>query len=158
MPRLNSCPSLPAHPFCAAVMATAALLAWPQAAIAQAQSAADASCITAGRLDAGGRWAPQFASVRLLDEAGRVLQQPARAALSRVREAEVTEPALLSRCDGNAPLAKGEDTPAPKASVPAASRGRLKVTAVGFPKLQTGGELVELQVQVPPDRVVMVTR
>lgn len=136
----------------------AAVLAFPLASAAQNQPAADATCIIAGRLDAGGRWAPQFAGVRLLDDGGRVLSQPARDALSRVREAELTEPALLSRCDGNAPLAKGDDAPAPKASVPAASRGRLKVTAVGFPKLQTGGELVELQVQVPPDRVVMVTR
>lgn len=140
----------------AAVLGAALLL--PLASAAQTPPAADARCITAGRLDGGGRWAPQFAGVRLLDEGGRVLSQPARDALSRVREAELTEPALLSRCDGNAPLAKGDDAPAPKASVPAASRGRLKVTAVAFPKLQTGGELVELQVQVPLDRVVMITR
>jgi hypothetical protein len=42
--------------------------------------------------------------------------------------------------------------------VPAAKPGRLTVEGVSFPKLQTGGELVELQVQVPADRVIMVTR
>lgn len=142
----------------AVVIALMTVLLFPMASHAQTAAAAEAPCITAGRLDTGGRWAPQFAGVRLLDDAGRVLQQPAREALLRVREAELTDVALLSRCDGNAALAKGEDAPAPKASVPAASRGRLKVTAVGFPKLQTGGELVELQVQVPPERVVMVAR
>jgi len=29
---------------------------------------------------------------------------------------------------------------------------------VSFPKLRTGGELVELRVRVPAERVVMVTR
>ena len=72
--------------------------------------------------------------------------------------ASLTEPALLSRCDGNQPLARGDESPAAKAPVPAATPGRLTVSAVGFPKLQTGGSLVELQVSVPADRVVMVTR
>ncbi len=120
--------------------------------------AADASCITAGRLDADGRWAPQFQTVRLLDEAGRALPTRTRADLSRVRGVEITQPALLSTCEGERALTRGDDTTTAKAPVPAAKPGRLAVDGVGFPKLQSGGELVELKVQVPPDRVVMITR
>ena len=116
------------------------------------------SCITAGRLNGQGQWAPQFQTVRLLDESGRPLAARSKADLSRVRAVEITQPALLSTCDGNRDLSRGEETPAAKASVPAAKPGRLSVEGVGFPKLQTGGELVELQVQVPADRIVMVTR
>jgi hypothetical protein len=32
------------------------------------------------------------------------------------------------------------------------------VAGVGFPKLQVGGELVELKVTVAPDQIVMMTR
>jgi hypothetical protein len=71
---------------------------------------------------------------------------------------EVTQPALLSACQGNGDLSRAEEAPAAKAPVPAAKSGRLTVEGVSFPKLQTGGELVELQVQVPADRVIMVTR
>ncbi len=120
--------------------------------------AADASCITAGRLDADGRWAPQFQTVRLLDDAGRALPTRTRADLARVRGVEITQPALLSTCEGERALTRGGDTTTAKAPVPAAKPGRLAVDGVGFPKLQSGGELVELKVQVPPDRVVMVTR
>jgi len=120
--------------------------------------AADPACLTAGRLDADGRWAPQFRTVRLLDEAGRAIAAPGKSALARVRSVELTEPALLSRCDGDQPLARGDEAPAAKAPAPAASPGRLAVSAVRFPKLQTGGELVELEVSVPADRVVMLTR
>jgi hypothetical protein len=133
-------------------LATGLLLA------AAGAQAADASCITAGRLDADGRWAPQFQTVRLLDEAGRALPTRTRADLSRVRGVEITQPALLSTCEGERALTRGEDTATAKAPVPAAKPGRLAVDGVGFPKLQSGGELVELKVQVPPDRVVMITR
>lgn len=133
------------------------LAAWVLMAAAGAQ-AADASCISAGRLDAEGRWAPQFQAVRLLDEAGRALPTRTRADLSRVRGVELTQPALLSACEGDRALTRGEDSASTKAPVPAAKPGRLVVEAVGFAKLQTSGELVELKVQVPPDRVVMITR
>ncbi len=137
----------------------AALIGLCGAAAAFASNASpEPACITAGRLDGDGRWAPQFRAVRLLDEAGRAIAAPGKTALARVRSVELTEPALLSRCDGNQPLARGDESPAAKAPVPAATPGRLTVSAVGFPKLQTGGSLVELQVSVPADRVVMVTR
>lgn len=134
-----------------------ALATWLLVAAAGAQ-AADAACITAGRLDADGRWAPQFQAVRLLDEAGRALPTRNRADLARVRGVEIMQPALLSTCEGERTLTRGEDTATAKAPVPAATPGRLAVDGVGFPKLQSGGALVELKVQVPPDRVVMVTR
>lgn len=119
---------------------------------------ADASCISAGRLGGDGRWAPQFREVRLLDESGRALVSRGKADLSRVRGVELTQPALLSACAGERGLTRGEDTPTAKAPVPAARPGRLAVDGVVFAKLQTGGELVELKVQVAPDQVVMVTR
>ena len=141
--------SVPAHRL--------ALAAWLLAATTGAQ-ATEASCISAGRLNAEGRWAPQFRAVRLLDEAGRVLPTRTRADLSRVRGVELTQPALLSVCEGDRALTRGGDSAAAKGPVPAAKPGRLVVEAVGFNKLQTSGELVELKVQVPPDGVEMIAR
>jgi len=122
-----------------------------------ATGAQASSCITAGRMDAG-KWAPQFQSVRLLDEAGKSLPVKTKSELARVRSVELTEPTLLSVCAGDQPLTRGDETPAPKGPVPAAKPGRFSVAGVGFPKLQVGGELVELKVTVAPDQIVMVTR
>ena len=124
------------------------------AATAQTQ----ASCITAGRLDSAGRWAPQFNTVRLLDEAGKPLMATSKPELLRVRSAELTEPALLSACEGEKALQHGDDAPSSKASVPAVKPGKVMVVGVGFPQLQIGGELVELKVQVTPEQTMMVTR
>ena len=57
------------------------------------------TCITAGRMD-NAVWAPQFQSVRLLDEAGRILPVKNKAELTQVRAVELTEAVLLSVCDG----------------------------------------------------------
>ena len=124
------------------------------AATAQTQ----ASCITAGRLDSAGRWAPQFNTVRLLDEAGKPLMATSKPELQLVRSAELSEPALLSACEGDKPLQRGDDAPSSKASVPAVKPGKVMVVGVGFPQLQIGGELVELKVQVTPEQTMMVTR
>jgi len=56
------------------------------------------TCITAGRMD-NSVWAPQFQSVRLLDEAGRILPIKNKFELTRVRAVELTEAALLFVCD-----------------------------------------------------------
>lgn len=96
--------------------------------------------------------------MRLLDEAGRTLPVKNKSELSRVRAVELTEVALLSNCDGDKALTRADDTVVSKAPVPAAKPGRLTVVRVGYPKLQIGGELLELNVQVPPDQVVMVNR
>ena len=52
------------------------------------------SCITAGRMD-NSVWAPQFLSVRLLDDAGRSLPVKNKSELTQVRAVELTEAALL---------------------------------------------------------------
>lgn len=115
-------------------------------------------CIVAGRISAG-QWAPRFDAVQLRDGNGRVIARADKASLARVRQAELAQPALLSRCDGNAALARADDEPPqPKGQVPALAAGLVEVEAVAFPKLRTGGELVELKVRAPADRVVLVSR
>ena len=134
------------------LLAAAAVLAAP----AFAQS--DAQCIVAGRLS-DGQWAPRFDAVQLRGDDGRVVARSSKDALARVTRAELARPALLSRCNGDQPLASADNEPAGrKTEVPALSRGMVDVVGVGFPKLRTGGELVELRVRVPAERVVMVTR
>ncbi|HWP13865.1 MAG TPA: hypothetical protein VNN06_18725 [Ramlibacter sp.] len=118
---------------------------------------ADASCIVAGRI-ASGRWAPRMAGVQLLAQDGKAVASPDKQALTGVRQVRLTRPALLSRCDGDRELALGDDAPATKSPVPAASAGLLPVESVGYPKLRTGGELVELKLTVPTERVVTLTR
>jgi hypothetical protein len=118
----------------------------------------DARCIVAGRV-ADGRWAPRFEAVQLRGADGRAIARADRPSLARVKSVELARPALLSKCDGDAALANADGEPAGrKTSVPALSRGVVEVEGVSFPKLRTGGELVELRVRVPADRVVAVTR
>ena len=132
-------------------------LLWTAAVACLVSNGVQAStCITAGRMDAAG-WAPQFKTVRLLDGAGRSLPVRTKSDLTQVRAVELTEAALLSVCDGNKALTRGDGATA-KGPVPAAKPGRFNVAGLGFPKLQTGGELVELEISVPADQVVMITR
>ena len=126
------------------------------AAPAFAQS--DTHCIIAGRLS-DGQWAPRFDAVQLRGADGRVIASSSKEALAEVKTAELSRPALLSRCDGNLPLASGDnEPPAKKAQATAAARGTVTVEAVSFPKLRSGGELVELRVRVPAARLVMLAR
>ena len=113
------------------------------------------SCITAGRMD-NSVWAPQFLSVRLLDDAGRSLPVKNKSELTQVRAVELTEAALLSICDGNKAVARGEGVQT-KGPVPAAKPGRFNVAGLGFPKLQNG-ELVEFELTIEADQIVMITR
>ena len=116
------------------------------------------ACIVAGRIVAG-QGAPRFDAVQLRDQSGRVIARADKASLARVRLAELAQPALLSRCDGNAALARADDEPPQsKGQVPALSAGMVDVEAVSFPKLRTGGELVELKVRAPAERVVLLSR
>jgi hypothetical protein len=138
----------------------AQLLAFAAAAVlaAPALAQSEAQCILAGRLS-DGRWAPRFDAVQLRGADGRVIARSAKDALARVTKAELARPALLSRCNGAQPLLNADGEPAGrKTDVPALSRGAVDVEAVSFPKLRTGGELVELRVRVPAERVVMVRR
>ncbi len=123
------------------------LVAGVVAAPAFAQS--DAQCILAGRVSEE-QWAPNFEGMTLLGADGRAIVQASHAALAGVRQASLAQPALLSRCDGDQPLANGDNEPAGrKTPVPALAQGVVDVEAVSFPKLRTGGELVELRVRVP---------
>ena len=117
----------------------------------------EASCILAGRLGESG-WAPRMQGVELLGQDGRAVAGAGKSALAGVRQVRLSAPALLSRCDGNGELALGPDVPGAKAPVPAVGPGVLPVEAVSFPKLRRGGELVELRISVPAERVTMLTR
>jgi hypothetical protein len=132
--------------------AAAALVAVP----AFAQS--DAQCIVAGRLS-DGQWAPRSSGVQLLGANGQPVTGSSKQALAGVQQARLAQPALLSRCDGDAPLFNADNEPAGrKGPVPALSAGVVQVESVAFPKLRTGGELVELRVRAPAERVVSLTR
>ena len=113
------------------------------------------TCITAGRMDNEG-WAPQFQSVRLLDETGRILLVKNKSELTLVRAIELTEVALLSICDGNKPLTRADGVQS-KSPVPAVKPGRFKVAGLSFPKLRSG-ELVEFEVTIAADQIVMISR
>ena len=119
-------------------------------------SAFASTCITAGRMDTAG-WAPQFKSVRLLNEAGRVLVVKNKSELMQVKAVELKEAALLSTCDGNKSLTRGDDATI-KGAVPAAKPGRFDVVGLGFQKLQIGGELVEFEITVAADQIATITR
>ena len=135
-----------------------ALLAAAAAVAAPAFAQSDAQCILAGRLS-DGRWAPRLAGVQLLGAGGQAITGSSRQALAGVRQARLSQPALLSRCSGDQPLASGDnEPPMAKTEVPALSRGTVDVEGVAYPKLRTGGELVELRVRAAAERVVMVTR
>ncbi|HEX7888833.1 MAG TPA: hypothetical protein VF522_05675 [Ramlibacter sp.] len=134
------------------VLAAAAVLAAPAFAQSEAQ------CIVAGRLS-GGLWAPKHGTIHLFGADGKPIATPTKTALANVRRATLDQPALLSRCDGDKALFIGDgEAPGRKTEVPALARGTVEVEGVGYPKLRTGGELVELRVRVPAERVVMVTR
>ena len=114
------------------------------------------TCITAGRMDTAG-WAPQFKSVRLLNEAGRVLVVKNKSELMQVKAVELKEAALLSTCDGNKSLTRGDDATI-KGAVPTAKPGRFDVVGLGFPRRQIGGELVEFEITVAADQIATITR
>lgn len=132
---------------------TAANLALPAAA----QASGD-SCILAGRLSDDGRWAPRMAGVQLLGPNGKVIAGAGKAGLSSVKQVRLTAPALLSQCDGDRQLGLGPESPGRKTAVPAIGPGIVAVESVQYPKLRRGGEMVELQIAVPADRVTMITR
>lgn len=128
---------------------------------ASAPAVQESQCILAGRLDGDQRWAPQARGVELLDMAGKRVVLSDKAALASVKQVRLSNPALLSTCNGNQALAKGDDLAAAKKStVPAASAGKAPITveAVSFPPLRVGGELVELRLSLPADRVVALSR
>lgn len=137
------------------IQACALLLA--AAAIPSFAQTSDSTCILAGRLGDSG-WAPRMAGVQLLAQDGRTITAADKQTLSGIKQVRLASPSLLSRCDGSKELAVGPDTVGPKSRAPAVRAGVLAVKAVNFPKLRRGGELVELEVTVPAERVTMVSR
>jgi hypothetical protein len=123
-----------------------------------AQGAGDNNCIIAGRLSDQARWAPRMTGVELLGQDGKAVTAADKHSLAGVRQVRLGSPALLSRCDGSGQLAVGPDTPGAKSPVPAIGPGTVAVESVSFPKMRRGGELVELKLAVPAERVTMVTR
>ncbi|MDB5947903.1 MAG: hypothetical protein JWQ33_2929 [Ramlibacter sp.] len=134
---------------CALALAATALPAFAQTS--------DASCIVAGRLGDTG-WAPRMQGLQLLAQDGSAVTGSGKSALAAVRQVRLSAPALLSRCDGSNELALGPDAPGARKPVPAIGPGVVPVESVAFPKLRRGGELVELRLTVPAERVTMVTR
>lgn len=134
-------------------IAGALALAFGASAFAQAGG----QCILAGRLGDSG-WAPRMQGVELMGADGRAIASADKQALAGVKQARLSSPALLSTCDGAAELALGPQTPGPKEAVPAVGPGVVIVEAVNFPRLRRGGELVELRISVPAERVTLLRR
>lgn len=148
---------------CRAVLVVTALVSLGTSWAAAQQPADDASarCILAGRLDSQQRWAPQARGVELLDANGKRVLTSDKAGLSAVKQVRISSPALLSQCNGSQALVSGDDIArAGKSKVPAISAGAapVAVEAVAFPPLKVGGDLVELRLDLQPQRVVSLTR
>ena len=156
-----SAAAFPASPAFVRTLLAGALACAAVALPAQTASAAVGQCILAGRLSAD-QWAPRMSGVELLDAQGQRVSGSPRHALAQVRQVRLNQTALLSSCDAQAGLTQADNLPAqPKAEVPALTAGKelIAVEAVGFPKLRTGGELVEIRLTtVPAQRVVMLKR
>jgi hypothetical protein len=121
--------------------------------------ASDVACITAGRLDSNGQWAPKFDSVRLLDGSGQTISSPKKEDLKNLQVLEITTPALLSACEGDKPLTAADEALAQaKSPVPAVKPGRVVVVGLGYPQLRVGGMLVEVKVRASAHQIMMLTR
>ncbi len=129
----------------------------PSAAVTQA---GDAQCILAGRLSNEGRWAPQASGMQLLDAAGKPVSGAASSALSTIKAVRLTEPALLASCNAGQAMADGDASKGGKSPAPAVTAGTIPVQVQAMAMLpgRAGGQWVELRLNVPAERVVMLTR
>ena len=125
-----------------------------------ASTLADKPCILAGRLNADNRWAPLARGVTLLNAQGEHVSASNKKALDTVRAVRLSEPALLSQCNGNQPLVSGENTSGNKTPAPSIKPSpiALNVEAIYYPPVRAGGQWVELQLVLPADRVVVAER
>ena len=125
-----------------------------------ASTLADKPCILAGRLNADSRWAPLARGVTLLNAQGERVSASSKNALNTVRAVRLSEPALVSQCNGGQPLVSGESTTGSKTPAPAIkpSSIALNVEAIYDPPVRAGGRWVELQLVLPADRVVTAAR
>jgi hypothetical protein len=116
-----------------------------------------AGCITAGRIDEQGRWAPRMGGVELIDAQGRAVSGP-RASLEAIKAVRILADAPFSMCQGNAgPLARTDTSPGAREPSQHVRAGvaPLNVQAVFTPSLRAGARLVELQVAAPTERIVL---
>lgn len=127
---------------------------------ATASTLADKPCIVAGRLNADNQWAPLARGVTLLNAQGERVNGSSKKALDSVRAVRISEPALVSQCNGNQPLASGETTTGSREPAPAIKPGpvALNVEAIYYPPVRAGGQWVELQLVLPADRLVTAAR
>lgn len=121
---------------------------------------ADKPSILAGRFHADNRWAPLARGVTLLNAQGERVSASSKKALDTVRDVRLSEPALLSQCNGSMPLISGESTTGNKTLAPSIKPGpiALNVEAIYYPPVRAGGQWVELQLVLPADRVVIAER
>ena len=125
-----------------------------------ASTLTDKPCILAGRLNADNRWEPLARGVTLRNAQDERVIASSKKALDTVRLVRLSKPALLSQCNSSQPLFSGKniaDTKTPALAikhVPIA----LNVEAICCPKVRAGGQLVELQLLLPADRVITAAR
>ena len=121
-----------------------------------ASTLADKPCILAGRLNADYRWAPLARGVTLLNAQGERVSASSKKALDTVRAVRLSEPALVSQCNGSQPLVNGESATGSKTPASAIKPGpiALNVEAIYYPPVRAGGQWVDLQLVLPADRVV----
>jgi hypothetical protein len=132
----------------------------PGAVSAAAPQAGDAQCILAGRLNSEGRWAPAASGVMLLDASGQRIRSAGKPALDSVKAVRLAEPALLAKCNGNQPLADGDASAGSKSPAPAVTAGNapISVQALATVPGRAGAQWVELRLDTPPERVILLTR
>jgi hypothetical protein len=137
--------------------------AWAQTSQA---SPVQGQCILAGRLDSDSQWAPRFAHLDLLDSEGKSIQprlanqQSAKDLLAGVKQVRIKSPALLSSCNGNQAIPKGDALPSQAhTQAPAVSAGAtlIAVEAISYPPLGLGGQWVELKLALQQERVTMIS-
>jgi hypothetical protein len=90
----------------------------------------------------------------------QAIQPQGKPALANVKAIRLSEPALLAQCNGNQALPSGEASAGSKTPAPALSAGNAPIQVVSFAyaPLRAGGEWVELKLEVPAQRVVMLVR
>jgi hypothetical protein len=118
------------------------------------------TCILAGRINQDGRWAPLSMGVTLLNSRGRVIREADTKALSGVKAVRLSAPALLARCHGNQPLPDGDAGLGAKSPAPAVAAGPLPLAVTAFALMpgRSSGQWVELRIDLPQDRVVLLER
>jgi hypothetical protein len=123
--------------------------------------ASEAQCILAGRLNQEGRWAPAASGVQLLDAAGQRISSSGQPKLEAIKAVRIAEPALLAQCNAGQAMADGDaNKKSSKSPAPAlaAADAPVSVQATAMLPGRAGGQWVELRLEVPAERLVMLTR